>query len=106
MKKFDRILKEIAEGVRQEMRESIQSGYGWLSYEYDLSDCTVMIESHEVLCVNGLCISDYDVWIERKDSTHDSTLVCRAIRQVLPEWCDVAREIDNEKMMEGSHIMY
>ena len=97
MKKFDKVLKEVAAGVKNEMRSSVESGVNYLSYEYDLSDCTIMIESHQVVCINGTSVSDYDVWIEREDSTHESPMVINAIRQVLPEWIDVIREFEESQ---------
>ena len=97
MKKFDKVLKEVAAGVRDEMRSSIEGGFNWFSYEYDLSGCTINVECQRVQCINGTLVSDYDVWIARDNEQHNSPIVLKAIRQVLPEWCDVEREYEEEQ---------
>ena len=97
MKKFDRLVKEIAAGVREEMRSSIEGGFDWFSYEHDLSDCTINVECHKVQCINGCVISDYDVWIDRENEQHSSPIVIRAIRQALPEWYDEQQKYEEEQ---------
>ena len=97
MKKFDKILKEVADGVREEMRSSIEGGFGWFSYEYDLSDCTINVECQRVQCINGTLVTDYDVWIDRDNEQHSSPIVINAIRQVLPEWYDEERKYEEEQ---------
>lgn len=96
MKKFDKVLKEVVAGVREEMRSSIEAGINHLRYEYDLSDCTIMVESHLVVCINGMGISDHDVWVAR-DNEHESPLVQAAIRNMLPDWVDVEREYEEKQ---------
>lgn len=108
MKKFNKILKEVAAGVREEMRSSVEAGINHLSYEYDLSDCTIMVESHLVVCINGLGISDHDVWVAR-DKEHESPLVLNSIRKVLPDWVDVEREYEEQQKefeLEERYMMY
>ena len=97
MKKFDKILKEVADGVREEMRSSIEGGFNWFSYEYDLSDCTINVECQRVQCINGTLVTDYDVWIDRDNEQHSSPIVIKAIRQVLPEWYDEERKYEEEQ---------
>ena len=44
MKKFEKLVKEIKDGVEYEMRESIAAGWNHLSYEHDFGNTTVMVE--------------------------------------------------------------
>lgn len=97
MKKFDKLVKEIAKEVREEMHYSIECGLDRMSYEHDLIDCTIMIECHRVRCVNGMVISDYDVWVARDNEEHKNPNVINTIRQALPEWYEVERQYEEEQ---------
>ena len=97
MKKFDKLVKEIKDGVEYEMRESIAAGWNHLSYEHDFGNTTVMVEIELVGC--GLVVQINDVWVERDNSEHQSPMVVEAIKQALPCWVDVQREVEAENEM-------
>ena len=97
MKKFEKLVKEIKDGVEYEMRESIAAGWNHLSYEHDFGNTTVMVEVELVGC--GLVVQINDVWVERDNSEHQSPMVVEAIKQALPCWVDVQREVEAENEM-------
>ena len=97
MKKFEKLVKEIKDGVEYEMRESIAAGWKHLSYEHDFGNTTVMVEVELVGC--GLVVQINDVWVERDNSEHQSPMVVEAIKQALPCWVDVQREVEAENEM-------
>lgn len=92
MKKFEKLVKEIKDGVEYEMRESIAAGWNHLSYEHDFGNTTVMVEVELVGC--GIVVQINDVWVERDNSEHQSQMVVEAIKQALPCWVDVQREVE------------
>lgn len=75
MKKFEKLVKEIKDGVEYEMRESIAAGWNHLSYEHDFGNTTVMVEVELVGC--GLVVQINDVWVERDNSEHQSPMVVK-----------------------------
>ena len=97
MKKFEKLVKEIATGVRDAMQNAIINGNGWFSYERDLKDCTINVECERVQCINGTLLSDYDVWINRDNEEHKNPIVINAIKQALPEWIDEERKYEQEQ---------
>lgn len=108
MKKFDKLVKEIANDVRDEMRSSIEAGQEWFYYEHDLKDCTINIECKRVGCINGMVITDYDIWVVRDNVWHENPIVINTIRQAMPEWYDIEREVEeqqNEYRMEERYMM-
>lgn len=106
MKKFDKLVKEIQSGVEDAIRESISAGMNTTSYEQDYGNTTVEVEIELVGC--GLVVQINDVWIERDNSEHRSPMVVEAIRQALPCWVDIDREVaaENELFeLEAQYMM-
>lgn len=95
MRKFDKLVKQVAEGVENEIRESIAAGWDSASYEQDFGNTTVMVEVE--LVGRGIVVQINDVWIEREDSEHASPLVIEAIKKALPDWIAIDRQVEEEQ---------
>lgn len=95
MRKFDKLVKQVAQGVENEIRESIAAGLDSASYEQDFGNTTVMVEVE--LVGRGIVVQINDVWIEREDCDHSSPLVVEAIKQALPDWIAIERQVEEEQ---------
>ena len=111
MKKFDKALGEIKNGLKSVMYDAIAADERICSYEYDFGNTTIMVEVE--LIVGGCCVVVPDVWIERDDCEHQSPKVIQAVKDIIPDWWAVTQEVqlarweerENEKMMLAN-MMY
>lgn len=92
MKKFDKALKEIADGVKDAMYDAISEDLTRCSYEYDFGNTTIMVEVELVGSVCAVVVPD--VWIERDDCEHNSPRVIEAVKNILPDWWSVTQEVE------------
>ena len=98
MKKFDKALKEIAAGVKDVMYDAIADDMTRCSYEYDFGNTTIMIEIEVIF--GGCCVVVDDVWVDRENEEHRSPKVIAAVKNVLPNWFDVVREVEQQRWNE------
>lgn len=92
MKKFEKALKEIQSGVKDVMYDAIACDERTCYFEYDYGNTTIMIAIQ--LIVGGCCVVVPDVWIERDDCEHNSPRVIEAVKNILPDWWAVTREVE------------
>lgn len=94
MTKLQNIIRETTNGVLLKMQDTFELGDDRMHYEKEYGNAVVCVDIHEVRCVNGYCIDDVDVWVAHEDSKHDSPLLTEAIRQALPDWFTIKREVE------------
>ena len=95
MKKSE-IIKKIATEVKAEMVDSISQGCDWMVFEQEINGVPVKVEIREVRLRNGYYIDDVDVFIEHDDTSHQSPLLEKAIREALPDWFNVKQEVERQ----------
>ena len=98
MKKFDNALKAIQQGVYDAMFDAVSCDDRTCSYEYDFGNTTIMIEIEVIF--GGCCVVVDDVWVERDNEEHQSPKVIAAVKNVLPNWFDVVRDVEQQRWNE------
>lgn len=96
MKKSETIIKKVATEVKAEMMDSILQGCDWMVFEQEINGVPVKVEIREVRLKNGYYIDDVDVFIEHDDTSHQSPLLEKAIREALPNWFNVKAEVNRQ----------
>ena len=96
MRKSERIINQVASGVREEMTDSISQGCDWMTYEREVCGVPVKVEIREVRLRGGYYIDDVDVFVEHDDTSHQSPLLEKAIREALPNWFNVKAEVNRQ----------
>ena len=96
MKKSENIIKKVASEVKAEMVDSISQGCDWMVFEQEINGVPVKVEIREVRLRNGYYIDDVDVFIEHDDTSHQSPLLEKAIREALPNWFNVKAEVNRQ----------
>lgn len=89
------IVKQIADDVRDEMKRTIQFGDDYFTWEKDYDRATVIVEGREVRLVNGILMMDAMVLVNH-DNGNESPMLEQAIRDALPEWWDVRKEMEDD----------
>lgn len=103
MRKFDKLVKEIQQDIRMEMRWRIADDVNTLTYEKDFGNTTIVVDIEMV--GRGCVIQVNDVYIER-DNDHNSPLVVAAIKRAIPDWIEVEREVEDENLMYELEAQY
>ena len=101
MKKFDKALKEIQEGIKSRMWDAIRDNERNVYYEYDFGNTSINIEIE--LIIGGCCVVVPDVWIYRDDCEHRSPMVINAVKNIIPDWWAVAEEVEQAKREEEAN---
>ena len=98
MKKFEKALNEIKQGVYEKMYDAVSCDDRTCSFEYDFGNTTIMIEIEVIF--GGCCVVVDDVWVERDNEEHQSPKVIAAVKNVLPNWFDIVREVEQQRWNE------
>ena len=98
MKNFQKALNEIKKGLYDSMFDAISCDDRSCSYEYDFGNTTINIEVQ--LIVGGCCVVVDDVWIDRENEEHASPKVIQAIKNIIPNWFDITREVELQRWNE------
>ena len=89
MMKVNTICQEMAEGVREEIRQAIMDGKDIVEYTKEYGDVVVMVGVRSywpyICCV-----------VSHEDSSHKSPRLENAIEKAVPDWYSVEREIASE----------
>lgn len=92
MKKLQRIITTVADGVREEMVSSIAAGFGHTSYERQFGTAYIIVEVKEKQLPTGFYDTDVDVCVLHDDIMHVSPNLEQAITDALPDWFAVRYE--------------
>ena len=92
MKKIEKILTEVIQGVRSMMEDTILGGDNRFHYEKEYGEAYIDIEFHEVYC-GAFLIDDWDVHVSHEDSHKESPMLEAALRAVMPDWFKVKEEL-------------
>lgn len=92
MKKIQQIIREVADGVLDAMKDAIMSGYDYVNYEKVYGDAAVYVDVREVRLRGGMYIDDTDVCVYHAESGHQSPRLEKAIREAIPNWFKVKEE--------------
>lgn len=92
MKKLQRIITDVADGVREEMVSSIAAGFGHVSYEYQIGTAYIIVEVAEKQLPTGYYDTDVDVCVLHDNIMHVSPNLEQAITEALPDWFAVRYE--------------
>ena len=98
MKKFEKALNEIKQGVYEKMYDAVSCDDRTCSYEYDFGNTTIMVEVEVVGSFMAVVIPD--VWVEREDCEHNSPRVINAVKNILPDWWSVTQEVEMARWEE------
>ena len=98
MKKFDKALSEIKQGVYDAMFDAVSCDERTCSYEYDFGNTTIMIDIEVI--IGGCCVVIDDVWVDRENEQHNSPKVIAAVKNILPSWYDVVRDVEEQRWNE------
>lgn len=93
MKKMQEIIKAVADGVLEAMKEAIRDGYDYMNYEKVYGDAAVYVDVREVRLRGGMYIDDMDVCVYHAESGHQSPRLEQAIRSAMPDWFKVKEEV-------------
>ena len=104
MKKFEKALNEIKKGVYDSMFDAISCDDRNCSYEYDFGNTTIMIDIEVI--IGGCCVVVDDVWVARENEEHKSPKVIAAVKNILPNWFDVYREVEEQRWNEREEEKY
>ena len=91
-----KLINEIARAVHDEMYDCISQDWDRLSWEREYGLALVRVEVELVRLRNGMYIDDVDVAVMHDDSTHESPLLEKAIREALPDWFNVKDEVERQ----------
>ena len=96
MNKKQEIIKAVADGVREAMKDAIESGYDYINYEKVYGDAAVYVDVKEVRLRGGMYIDDVDVCVYHAESGHQSPRLEQAIRSAVPDWFEVKEEMSGQ----------
>ena len=97
MKKIQEIIKAVADGVLDAMKDAIESGYDYVNYEKVYGDAAVYVDVREVRLRGGMYIDDLDVCVYHAESGHQSPRLEKAIRDAVPNWFKVKEEVSERQ---------
>ena len=84
------ICKELAEGIREQMRQAIMAGDDRATYEKEYGDCVVVVDVRAY--GNQMTYAVVSHWDGRKKSPR----LEQAIENAMPSWYSVEREVAAE----------
>ena len=94
--KRKQLMKEIQDSLKSEMREAILDGWDWMDFEQCFGDATVHVKLYEVRLAYGKYILDEDIWIEHLNRRHESPLLEKAVKEILPDWFQIKMEVNRQ----------
>ena len=97
MKKIQEIIKAVADGVLDAMKDAIESGYDYVNYEKVYGDAAVYVDVREVRLRGGMYIDDLDVCVYHAEGGHQSPRLEKAIRDAVPNWFKVKEEVSERQ---------
>lgn len=96
MNKIQKIVREIADGVLDAIRDAVESGYDYVNYEKVYGDAAVYVDIREVRLRGGMYIDDTDVCVYHAESCHQSPRLEQAIRNAIPNWFKVKEDVTGQ----------
>lgn len=85
----DTICREMADGVREEIRQAIMGGKYFAEYTKEYGDVVVMVRVRSFLPYISCVVSHYD-------GCHNSPRLEQVIENAMPDWYSIEREIASE----------
>lgn len=92
MKRLQKLITAVADGVREEMVNSIVAGFGHASYEQQYGTAYIIVEVTEKQLPTGFYDTDVDVCVLHDNTMHVSPNLEQAITDALPDWFAVRYE--------------
>ena len=89
MMNIQTICKDMADGVRDEIRQAIMDGKDIVEYTKEYGD-TVVIVGVRSYWPYTCCV------VSHEDSSHKSPCIEKAIENAVPDWYSVEREVASE----------
>ena len=89
-KLVDTIVRELSEGMREQMREAIMAGDDRATYEKEYGDCVIVVDVR----LYGTQITLATV--SHYDGRHNSPRLEQVIENAMPSWYSVEREVAKE----------
>lgn len=91
-----KLLNGIASDVRSEMVTTIEDGFDWFRYEKEYGTALVLVDFREIRLTNGMLYDDVEVAVQHDDdNSRISSNLEKAIREALPDWFTVKREVED-----------
>lgn len=85
MKRYEKIIKQLASEIKDEMQHRISFGYDTMNYEKSYGTAIVVVEVCKRRTSFGLTTFT-DVIVAHQDCRKNSPLLTQAITQVVPDW--------------------
>ena len=89
-KLVDTIIREMSDGVRQQIREAIIAGYDRATYEKEYGDSVIVVDVRAYGSQITLAV------VSHYDARHKSPRLEQVIENAMPNWYSVEREIASE----------
>ena len=89
-KLVDTIVRELSEGMRQQMRQAIMAGDDMATYQKEYGDCVIMVD------VRAYCSQITLAVVSHYDARHKSPRLEKVIEDAMPNWYSVEREVASE----------
>ncbi len=90
------ICSKVADDMRWMIDQAIVFGDDRVQYEQEFGNGTVGVDYYPVRLKNGCCMMVKDVYVLHDRGTGNSPLLVEALKDAIPNWEDVEREIENE----------
>lgn len=90
MKAVDTICRELADGVREQIRQAIMAGDDRATYEKEYGDSVIVVD---VRAYGSMLV--YAV-VGHADGSHKSPRLEEAIENAVPDWYSIEREVASE----------
>ena len=87
---IDTIIREMSDGVRQQMRTAIMAGDDRATYEKEYGDCVVVVDVRAYGTQITLAV------VSHYDAKHKSPRLEKVIEDAMPNWYSVEREVASE----------
>ena len=89
-----RIVKQVIDGVHDEMyMAAVFNDSNWI-WEQDYEGSTISVEGHEVRMANGFYMWDVQCLVDH-DNDHESPLLEKAILAAIPDMAKIRREVED-----------
>ena len=89
-KLVDTIVRELSDGVREQMREAILAGDDRATFEKEYGDCVIVVDVRAYGSQITLAV------VSHYDARHKSPRLERVIEDAMPNWYNVEREVASE----------
>jgi hypothetical protein len=90
------ICSKVADDMRWMIDQAIAFGDDRVQYEQEFGNGTVGVDYYPVRLKNGCCMMVKDVYVLHDRGTGCSPLLVGKLKDAIPNWEDIEREIENE----------